>query len=64
MRERPGSGDRTSGGEGVTGRPRRIDLSVPQVAKRYRLDQLADAVRTVAEGKTAGRIVLSLDGGE
>ncbi|MEW1776484.1 hypothetical protein [Streptomyces sp. NPDC086777] len=32
MRERPGSGDETSTGEEVKGGPKRIDLSVPQVA--------------------------------
>ncbi|MER6084261.1 hypothetical protein [Streptomyces sp. NPDC001833] len=32
MRERPASGDATSTGEEVKGRPKRIDLSVPQVA--------------------------------
>lgn len=32
MRERPGSGVETSAGEEVTGRPKRIELSVPQVA--------------------------------
>ncbi|MFD5542775.1 hypothetical protein ACFWIJ_34415 [Streptomyces sp. NPDC127079] len=32
MRERPGSGVETSAGEEVKGRPKRIDLSVPQVA--------------------------------
>lgn len=35
-------------------------LSVPPIAKRYALDQAADALADVARGQTAGRVVLKI----
>lgn len=37
-------------------------LSVPPVARRYRLEEAAEALADVASGKTAGRIVISMAG--